>query len=163
MAAAAGGVGFAGFWIGSLMKIEAVPWPAALTWHGLVILLLAIGAIGIHRSAQSSRMQIWLGWLGAALVPAGQAFSLELAMVGSLIFGAKVVMAPSLPRWGGGLLALGAIAFLVTAAINGPFWGEPNPSPPLVPGLMFAASLIAIALGWIVLGLLRRKPPQASR
>lgn len=161
MAAAAGGVGFAGFWIGSLLKIEVVPWPVALAWHGLVILLLAVGAIGIHRSALGSQMQIWLGWLGVALATAGQAFSLELTMVGSLIFGATVVTAPSLPRWGGGLLALGAIAFLVTAVINGPFWGEPNPSPPPIPGLMFAASLITIAFGWIVLGLLRRK--QATR
>jgi hypothetical protein len=156
VAAAAGGLGFAGFWIGSLMKVELVPWPVALAWHGLVILLLTVGAIGIHRSAKGSQSQTWIGWLGVALVAVGQMFSLEITMLGFLVFGAAVVMAPRLSRWGGWLLALGAVGFLVTTAINGPFWGEPNPRPPLVPGLTFVASLLLIALGWIFVGVLRR-------
>jgi len=64
--------------------------------------------------------------------------------------------APQLSRWGGAFLALGATGFLVTTVINGPFWGEPNPSPSLLPGLSFGASLLLIALGWIVVGVLRR-------
>jgi len=156
VAAAAGGVGFAGFWIGSLLKVEVVPWPVALLWHALVTLLLTIGAVGVHRSSRGSTTQTWLGWLGVALVVAGQVVSLEVAMLGYVIFGVAVAMAPSLPRSGGALLAIGAVAFLVTAAINGPFWGEPNPSPPVIPGLTFSASLVFIALGWIVLGVSRR-------
>jgi hypothetical protein len=79
-------------------------------------------------------MQTWLGWLGVALVAVGQLFSLEITMIGFLVFGAAVVMAPRRSRWGGGLLALGAIGFLATTVVNGPFWGEPNPTPSLVPG-----------------------------
>ena len=156
VAAAAGGLGFAGFWIGSLLKVELVPWPVALAWHGLVILLLTVGAIGIQRSAKGSQTQTWLGWLGVALVPVGQMFSLEITMLGFLVFGPAVAMAPQLSRWGGALLALGATGFLATTVINGPFWGDPNPSPSLIPGLTFGASLLLIALGWIVVGVLRR-------
>src|SRR5256885_13586330 len=71
VAAAVGGLGFAGFWIGSLLKVEVVPWPIALAWHGLVILLLIVGAIGIHRSSQGSQTQVLLGWLAVALVAVG--------------------------------------------------------------------------------------------
>jgi hypothetical protein len=156
VAAAAGGLGFAGFWIGSLLKVEIVPWPVALLWHGMVILLLTVGGAGIHRSLEGSPVQISLGWLGVALVAAGQLFALEITMFGFLIVGAAVVMSPRLPRWGGALLALGAVGFLVTTMINGRFWGEPNPSPSVIPGLTFGASLLLIALGWIALGVLRR-------
>ncbi len=147
VAAAAGGLGFAGFWIGSLLKVELVPWPVALAWHGLVILLLTVGAIGIHRSAKGSQTQTWLGWLGVALIAVGQMISLEIAMLGVLLFGATVAVAPRLSQWGGVLLGLGAVGFLVTTVINGPFWGDPNPSPSLIPGLAFGASLLLIALG----------------
>lgn len=82
--------------------------------------------------------------------------SLEITMLGFLVFGAAVVMAPQLWRWGGALLALGATGFLATTVVNGPFWGDPNPSPSLIPGLTFGASLLLIALGWIVVGVLRR-------
>ena len=156
VAAAAGGLGFAGFWIGSLLKVELVPWPVALAWHGLVILLLTVGAIGVHRSAKGSQTQTWLGWLGVALIAVGQMISLEIAMLGFLLFGATVAVAPRLSQWGGVLLGLGAVGFLVTTVINGPFWGDPNPSPSLIPRLAFSASLLLIALGWIVLGVLRR-------
>jgi hypothetical protein len=156
VAAAAGGLGFAGFWFGSLLKVDLVPWPVALAWHGLVIVLLTVGAIGIHRSANGSRTQTRLGWLGAALVPVGQMLSLEITMLGFLVFGVAVAMAPQLSRRGGALLALGASGFLATTVINGPFWGDPNPSPSLLPGLTFGASLLLIALGWIVVGVLRR-------
>ena len=155
-AAAAGGVGFAGFWIGSLLKVEVVPWPVALLWHGIVTLLLTVGAVGVHRSSGGPTTQTWLGWLGVALVVAGQVVSLKVAMVGCVIFGAAVAMAPRLPRSGGAILAVGAVGFLVTAAVNGPFWGDPNPSPPVIPGVTFGASLVLIALGWIVLGVSRR-------
>jgi len=40
-AVAAGGLGFAGFWVGGLLKVELVPWPVALAWHGLATLLIA--------------------------------------------------------------------------------------------------------------------------
>jgi hypothetical protein len=149
-----GGLGFAGFWIGSLLKVELVPWPVALAWHGLVIVLLTIGAIGIHRFAQGSKMQTWLGWLGVALVAVGQLFALEITMIGFLVVGSAVATAPGLSRWGGGLLALGAIGFLATTAVNGPFWGEPNPTPSLVPGVTFGVSLVLIAIGWVILGVL---------
>ena len=152
VAAVAGGLGFAGFWIGSLLKVELVPWPVALAWHGLVIVLLTIGAIGILRSARGSEMQTWLGWLGVALVAVGQLFALEITMIGFLVFGAAAVIAPHLSRWGGGLLALGAIGFLATTVVNGRFWGEPNPTPSLVPGLTFGVSLLLIAIGWVILG-----------
>jgi len=82
--------------------------------------------------------------------------SLEIAMLGYVIFGAAVAMAPRLPRSAGALLALGAVGFLVTTALNGPFWGDPNPSPSVIPGLTFSASLLLIALGWIVLGMSSR-------
>jgi hypothetical protein len=158
IAAVAGGFGFAGFWFGSLLKVELVPWPVALAWHGLVIVLLTIGEIGIHRSARGSQMQTLLGWLGVALVAIGQLFSLEITMIGFLVFGAAVVMAPRLSRWGGGLLVLGAIGFLATTVVNGPFWGEPNPTPSLVPAVTFGVSLLLIAIGWVVLGVLGTRP-----
>jgi hypothetical protein len=87
-----------------------------------------------------------------ALIAVGQMISLEIAMLGFLVFGAMVVMASRLSRWGGVLPAVGAVGSLVTTVINGPFWGDPNPSPSLIPGLAFTASLVLIALGWIVLG-----------
>ncbi len=152
VAAVAGGLGFAGFWVGSLLKVELVPWPVALAWHGLVIVLLTMGAIGIHRTTGGSEMQTWLGWLGVALVAVGQLFALEITMIGFLVFGAAVVMAPRLSRWGGGLLALGALGFLATTVVNGPFWGEPNPTPSLVPAVTFGVSLLLIAIGWVILG-----------
>jgi hypothetical protein len=152
VAAAAGGVGFAGFWMGSLLKVEVVPWPVALLWHALVTIALTVGAVGIHRASHGSPTQTVLGWLGVAFIAAGQVMSLEIVMLGYVIFGAAVAMAPRLPRSSGALLAVGAVGFLVTAALNGPFWGEPNPSPSLIPGLTFGASLLCIALGWIVLG-----------
>ena len=155
VATVVGGLGFAGFWIGSLLKVEVVPWPVALAWHGLVILLLTVGAAGIHRSSRGSPIQTLLGWLGVALVAVGQLFALELTMLGFIVFGAAVGMGPRRPRWGGALLALGAVAFLATTAVNGRFWGDPNPSPSVIPGLVFVASLVLIALGWIVLGMLR--------
>ena len=152
VAAIAGALGFAGFWIGSLLKVELVPWPVALAWHGLVIVLLTIGAIGIHRSAPGSEMQTWLGWLGVGLVAVGQLFALEITMIGFLVFGSAVVMSPRPSPWGGGLLALGAIGFLATTVVNGPFWGEPNPTPSLVPALTFGVSLVLVAIGWVILG-----------
>ncbi len=158
VAAVAGGLGFAGFWIGSLLKVELVPWPVALAWHGLVIALLTVGGIGVHRSAGGSEVQAWLGWLGVALVAVGQLFALEVTMIGFLFFGAAVVMAPRLSRWGGGLLALGAIGFLVTTVFNGPFWGEPNPTPSLVPAVTFGVSLLLIAIGWVILGVFGPRP-----
>jgi hypothetical protein len=161
VAAAAGGLLFAGFWIGSLLKIEIVPWPVALLWHGVATLLLAIGAAGIHRSSPGSSIQTTLGWLGVALVVIGQVVSLEITMLGCLIFGAAAVMSGRPPRWGGAVLALGAAAFLGVTAVNGRFWGDPNPSPSLIPALTFGASLLLIALGWIVLGVIRRDEPMS--
>jgi hypothetical protein len=155
VAAAAGGVGFAGFWMGSLLKVELVPWPIALLWHAIATLLLVIGAVGIHRTSHGSTTQTVLGWVGAALVAAGQLFSLEISMLGFVVFGAAVVMAPRLSRWAGALLALGAVGFLTTTAVNGAFWGEPNPTPSLVPGITFGVSLLLIATGWVVLGVAR--------
>jgi formate/nitrite transporter FocA (FNT family) len=76
-------------------------------------------------------------------------------MIGFVVFGAAVVMAPRLSRWGGALLALGAVGFLITTVVNGPFWGDPNPTPSLVPGIMFGFSLLLIAVGWAVLGVVR--------
>jgi hypothetical protein len=161
VAAATGGLLFAGFWIGSLVKVEIVPWPVALLWHGIATFLLAIGAAGIHRSAPGSSIQTTLGWLGVALVVIGQLVSLEITMLGSLIFGAAAVMSGRRARWGGALLALGAAAFLGVTAVNGRFWGEPNPSPSLVPALTFGAALLLIALGWIALGVIRRDEPMS--
>ena len=161
VAAAAGGLLFAGFWIGSLLKIEIVPWPVALLWHGVATLLLAIGAAGINRSSPGSSIQTTLGWLGVALVVIGQVVSLEITMLGCLIFGAAAVMSGRPPRWGGAVLALGAAAFLGVTAVNGRFWGDPNPSPSLIPALTFGASLLLIALGWIVLGVIRRDEPMS--
>jgi hypothetical protein len=152
VAAFAGGLGFAGFWVGSLLKVELVPWPVALAWHGLVIVLLTVGASGLHRSARGSQMQTWLGWLGIALVAIGQLFALEITMIGFVVFGAAVVMVPRLSPWGGGLLVLGAIGFLATTVVNGPFWGDPNPTPSLVPAVTFGVSLLVIAIGWVILG-----------
>ena len=159
VAAAAGGLLFAGFWIGSLLKVEIVPWPVALLWHGIATLLLAIGAAGIHRSSPGSSIQTTLGWLGVTLVVIGQVVSLEITMLGCLIFGAAAVMSGRPPRWGGALLALGAVAFLGVTAVNGRFWGDPNPSPSLIPALTFGASLLLTALGWIVLGVIRSDEP----
>src|SRR5258706_4924808 len=133
VAAVAGGRGFAGFWIGSLLKVELVPWPVALAWHGLVIALLTVGGIGVHRSAGGSEVQAWLGWLGVALVAVGQLFALEVTMIGFLFFGAAVVIAPTLSPWGGGPLPPGAIGVLATNVFYWPFRGEPNPTPSLVP------------------------------
>ena len=76
-------------------------------------------------------------------------------MLGFLVFGAAATMPPRLTRWGGVLLSIGAVGFLSTAAINGRFWGDPNPSPSLVPLVTFGVSLLLIAVGWIVLGVLR--------
>jgi len=159
VAAAAGGLLFAGFWIGSLLKVEIVPWPVALLWHGIATLLLAIGAAGIHRSSPGSSIKTTLGWLGVTLVVIGQVVSLEITMLGCLIFGAAAVMSGRPPRWGGALLALGAVAFLGVTAVNGRFWGDPNPSPSLIPALTFGASLLLTALGWIVLGVIRSDEP----
>jgi len=103
-------------------------------------------------------MQTWLGWLGVALVAVGQLFALEITMIGFLVFGAAAVMAPRLSRWGGGLLALGAIGFLATTVVNGRFWGEPNPTPSLVPAITFGVSLLLIAIGWAILGVLSSGP-----
>jgi hypothetical protein len=155
-AAAAGGVGFAGFWFGSLLKVEVVPWPVALLWHATVAVLLTVGAIGAQRSSDGPALQRLLGWIGVALLAAGQAFSLEIIMLGFLIFGVAVTMGSRLPRTAGALMALGAVGFLVAAAINGPFWGDPNPSPAGLAGVAFAASLMLIALGWMILGVSRR-------
>lgn len=157
VAEAVGGLGFAAFWIGSLLKLELLPWPVALAWHALVIVLLTVGGIGIHRSARGSSLQTWLGWLGVALIAIGQLFALEITMLGFLAFGAAVSLAPRLSRLGGGLLGLGAVGFLVTTAVNGRFWGDPNPSPEMIPALTFGASLLLIALGWIFLGVSRRR------
>jgi hypothetical protein len=159
VAAAAGGLAFAGFWIGSLLKVEIVPWPVALLWHGMATLLLAVGAVDVHRSSRGSAVQTSVGWLGVALVIVGQMISLEVTMLGCLIFGAAAVMSRQASRWGGALLALGAVGFLGTTALNGPFWGDPNPTPPVIPALTFGASLMLIALGWIVLGVMRRAEP----
>jgi hypothetical protein len=139
--------------MGSLLKLELVPWPIALLWHAIATLLLVVGAVGIHRSSRASPTQTLLGWLGVALVGAGQLFSLELTMLGCLLFGAGVAMAPRLPRSAAALLSVGALGFLATLAVNGPFWGDTNPSPTVVPGLAFGFSLLLIAFGWIVLGL----------
>jgi hypothetical protein len=141
-----------------MLKVELVPWPVAVAWHGLATLLLAIGAIGIHRSSLGSSVQASLGWLGIALVVGGQLFSLEVTMLGCVCFGVAALMATRLPRWGGALLAAGAAGFLVTRALNGPFWSDPNPSPSLLPALAFGVSLLLIALGWLVLGLQRPVP-----
>jgi len=138
------------------LKVEVVPWPVALAWHGLVILLLTLGAVGILGPSQGAQTQVLLGWLAVALVAVGQMLSLELTMMGFIVFGAAAVMGRRLPLWGGALLTLGALGFLATTLINGPFWGEPNPSPSVVPRFAFGLSLLLIALGWIVLGLLRR-------
>lgn len=155
-AAAAGGAAFSAFFLGSLLKVEVVPWPFPLLWHATAIFLLFAGAVGIHRSSRGSATQTRLGWLGVVLVFAGQLFSLETTMLGLLIYGAAIVMSPRLPRWGGALLAIGAAAFLVTTALNGPFWGDPNPRPETIPVLAFGVSLLLIALGWIVLGVSHR-------
>jgi hypothetical protein len=153
VASVSGGVGFFGFWMGSLLKVELAPWPVALLWHAIATLLLVIGAVGIHRSSHGSPTQTLLGWLGAAFVGAGQMFSLELTMLGCLLFGARVAMAPRLPRSAAPLLILGALGFLATLAVNGPFSGDMNSRPTLVPALAFGVSLLLIAVGWIVLGL----------
>jgi hypothetical protein len=155
-AAALGGVGFVGFWFGSLLKVEVVPWPVALLWHATDVVLLTVGAVAAQRSSGGSSTQRLFGWLGVTLFAAGQAISMEISMLGFLTFGVAIILAPRLPRSAGVLLALGAIGFLITAAVNGPFWGDPNPTPPDLPRLAFSASLVLIALGWVVLGLSRR-------
>lgn len=160
-AAAAGGVAFATFFLGSLLKKEVVPWPVPLFWHATAIFLLTAGAVGIHRSAHGSAMQTRLGWSGVALVVAGQLFSLETTMLGFVIYGAAMVMAPRRPGWGGALLVVGAVGFLAATALNGPFWGDPNPRPATIPGLTFGVSLLLIAFGWIVLGVSHR-PKRAT-
>lgn len=158
-AAAAGGVGFAGFWLGSLFKVELVPWPVALLWHALVTVLLAVGAARTQASADGSRTRRTLGWFAVGLIVVGQFASLELTMLGFLLFGVALAAAPRLPRSAGTLLATGAVVFLVTAGFSGPFWGDPNPTPPVVPSVAFSISLLLVAFGWIVLAV---SPPFAD-
>jgi hypothetical protein len=69
-----------------------------------------------------------------------------------MIFGVFVVLARTLRRAGGILLVLGAGLFLIALGINGPFWSEENPQPPLLPSLIFIAALVLIGVGWVVLG-----------
>lgn len=125
--------------------MQVVPWPFPLLWHARAIFLLTAGAIGIHRSSLGSVRQTWLGWLGVALVVAGQLFSLETTMLGFFIYGAAIVMTPRRTRWGGALLVVGAVGFLAATALNGPFWGDPSPRPAIIPGIVFGVSLLLIA------------------
>lgn len=151
-AAAAGGVGFAGFWLGSLFEWQAPwPWPVALLLHALVTLLLGVGAARTRVSADGSRTRRTLGWSAVALIVVGQLVLMELTMLGFLLFGVTLATEPRLRRSAGALLATGAVAFLVTVGLFGRFWGDANPTPPVVPSVAFSISLLLIAFGWIVL------------
>jgi len=138
------------------LKVEVVPWPVALAWLGLVILLLVVGAVGIHRSSQGSQTQVLLGWLAVALVAIGQMFSLELTMLGFLIFGAAALMAPRVPRGGGVLLALGAVGSSSRRSSTDRSGVSQTRAPRSFRASPSGLSLLLIALGCIVLGVLRR-------
>jgi hypothetical protein len=150
-----GGIAYASFWVGSVLSLDAA-WALTLSWHGLGILLLAIGVVGLQL-VQAHAPRAWLGWAAAALIVLGLVTFVELMLVGTLIFGLAVVLAHTLPRAGGLLLTTGAGAFLVTAAINGPFWSEENPQPPLIPSGVFIVALLLIGMGWAVLGWSRHR------
>ena len=92
------------------------------------------------------------------MIVVGLVASLELVMVGMLLFGWRAASGPTttVGRVGALLLMVGAVVFLAVRAINGPFWGDGTPDPSLTAAVGFGASLVALGLGWIALGLAQK-------
>jgi len=129
--AVGGGVAFAIFWIGGLLDVSVGEWSLSLALHALTIVLLTWAGVAILRTRTVGFYQ--LGGIALALIVIGLVASLELAMVGMLLFGWQAAIGPTttLGRAGALFLMGGAVVFLAVRAINGPFWGDgtPDPSP----------------------------------
>lgn len=155
-AAVGGGIAFTVFWLGGLLDMSTA-WELSLALHAATILMLAWAGISIQRERPAGVYRL-LGWAAVLLIVAGLLASMELQMVGMLLFGVTVGVAPiGAPDVRGRaavlLLVVGSAAFLITRTINGPFWGDGTPDPSPVAALGFGLSLVALDLGWVALGL----------
>jgi len=137
-------------------------WGLSLALHALSILLLTWAGIAILRARATGPSAA--GAAGLGLIVVGLVASLELVMVGMLLFGSQAVSGATgaVSRVGTLLLVVGAAVFLAVRVINGPFWGDGTPDPSPMATVGFAASLVALGLGWIALGL-APKPPLPTR
>lgn len=149
--AVGGGLAFAIFWLGGLLHVSVGEWGLSLALHALSIALLAWAGVAILRRPAVGFDLV--GGLGVALIVMGLVASLELVMVGMLLFASRAARGATgtTMRAGAFLLVVGALVFLAVRAINGPFWGDGTPDPSPLAAIGFGMSLIAIGLGWIAL------------
>jgi len=151
--AVGGGLAFAIFWLGGLLHVSVGEWGLSLALHALSIVLLAWAGVAIlRRPAVGINL---VGGVGVALIVMGLVASLELVMVGMLLFASRAARGATgtTMRAGAFLLVVGALVFLAVRAINGPFWGDGTPDPSPLAAIGFGTSLVALGLGWIALGL----------
>jgi hypothetical protein len=151
LALVVGGIGFILFWSASAFELE-IPWALSLAIHGATILALVTGVVGLERQEMRKAPRPWLGQIGAALIIVGVLTVLELALVGTIVFGLSILSSRRLPHLAGLSLACGALALLGVFVRSGNFGseGEANPE-----GYVLIVALLGIAaLGgsWAWLG-----------
>ena len=147
-----GGLLFALFWSKSLVDVE-VPWIAALSVHGLSIVLLTIGLItfqlGTERASPLSRLR----WASVVVAIVGLWTVLPLFPMGLALLG---VILSIRRRWVTGALLAGGSAVFLAAYVFGTHIGDESASAArgqLV--LVFAVGLVLIAAGLAALGFRR--------
>lgn len=143
-----GALAFGIFWESTLFDID-IPWPIALSIHGLSIATIALGLIHLERSAATGRSPI--GWSGVALVIIGGFASFVLLAVGLSLLAVSLWIKPGW-RAAPSLLVAGSIALLLSYLLGARVGTEGAPDPGLVASVLFCAAGFLIPIGLVLIG-----------
>jgi hypothetical protein len=142
----AGGIAFGLFWGSQLVGLE-VRQPVALPIHGLTILLITVGLIGMQLSTSTRRAYRTLSWVAVALAVLGLLTFFPVLGIGLALVGVVVIVSGGLLE--GAALTLGSLT-LVGAYLFGSRLGEEEASDPSAPLVALFAFAIVLVVGGLV-------------
>ena len=144
-----GALAFGIFWEAALLDSAIswldLPWPIALSIHGLSITTIAFGLILLERSAATGGGSL-IGWSGVALVIIGTFASFVLLAVGLSLLAVSLWIKPGW-RAASSVLIAGSITLLLSYLLGARVGTEDAPEPSLGAAILFGAAGVLIPIG----------------
>jgi hypothetical protein len=141
-----GALAFGVFWEIALFGTD-IPWPVALSIHGLSITTIALGLTLLERSPATGSS---IGWIGVALTIVGTFASFVLLALGLTLVAISLVIQPGW-RAGPGVLVVGSIALFISYVLGARVGTEGAPDPSVPAAVLFGIAGLLIPFGLVLI------------
>jgi len=142
-----GATTFGIFWERALFEID-IPWPIALSIHGLLIATIAFGLIQLELSTSTRSSST--GWVGIALTVIGTFASFVLVAVGLTLVAISLWIRRGW-RAGPAVLVVGSVALLLSYLLGARVGTEGAPDPSLAAAVLFGGAGFLIPTGLLLI------------